>query len=346
MINVDISNLTPEQSKCILESYNFLKKIPTKTYTYSYEWRQAPQHVAKIIEYFRLSKLEISDFARRLGLEKATIYYFNEGMDHNGTQWNDLNYYINKLNEQKPNYSKLIAENGALKAKLGSLLVEKARNKITQQHLGSKNSNSKVQIPNTNTNNKKEVATDLQKSLSSQQVSATSNFINLELYIKNEIKLLQIAYPFRIPWMQKPYLVALICKDFFQSNLESINIFCKKYEISSHSFAYYLRGFKSGSKLTHAVDWPELVRELENLNISIELLRNKIANISVKSYTPCGDTPQKVQFEPPTRSNISNSFENFESLTHQDQEKIKNTMFELVEYTFDPQGNILAIIKI
>lgn len=394
MLTIDISNLTPQEAKYVLEGHSFLKKIPSLYYLNAYDWKKCPQYVAKIIENFRLSKLEIADFARRLGLERATIYYFNEGMDHNGIQWNDLSYYINILNNKTPNIGKVIAENSILKTQLGTLLKDKAKTKdqfkptfpkylrSSQKEFPNIQSNSettKPKISNQQETVQKPVSlshTNQQNSINSQSNTTprppsapkiSHSEINLEIYIKSELLNLKNLFPKRIPWLQKPYLVALICKDFLQFD-GFFSSFCKKYDISTTTFGYYLRGYKitPGVNFTNAKKWEDLILELKKLNIDIEDLRNKLDKIKIKTITHfIHDDSKNQEFKNPTLNistpNIENfttiniesiqniktiEVESFENLSYEDKQKIKLNKFEILEYAFDPQGNIIATIRL
>lgn len=384
MLTIDISNLTSEEAKYVLEGHSFLKKIPSLYYLNAYDWKKCPQYVAKIIENFRLSKLEIADFARRLGLERATIYYFNEGMDHNGIQWNDLSYYINILNNKTPNIGKVIAENSILKTQLGNLLKDKAKIKdqfkptfpkylkSPQKEFSNIKSNSKIFNQQETAKEKTSLPhINQQNSINSYpNIKISNSEINLEIYIKDELLNLKKLFPKRIPWLQKPYLVALICKDFLQFD-GFFSSFCKKYDISSTTFGYYLRGCKitPGVNLANAKKWEDLILELKKLNIDIEDLRNKLDKVKVKTITYFANDDFKNQESKNLTSNISafqtpniENFttiniesikniktieaESFENLSFENKQKIKLNKFEVLEYAFDPQGTIIATIKL
>lgn len=143
MLNTDVSNCTEHETKCLLEAADILKKIPIGLYNYMRHWKKTPQFVSIIVKCFRYSGLTLNDFARRLGIETQSLYYFNDGMDHNGIQWPDLirclnkippsvkvraeTVNVNRLEQQRrirqEHNSQVKAESGILKTKLGSFLT-------------------------------------------------------------------------------------------------------------------------------------------------------------------------------------------------------------------------------
>src|SRR5687768_16197733 len=90
----DISGLTTEQIECVLNASEMLDNIPKIQISYNY--RSAPFLVSKIVLNYKMSKLPIKDFARRIHINDSNLLYFSQGKYIDGSLWKELIYYIEK----------------------------------------------------------------------------------------------------------------------------------------------------------------------------------------------------------------------------------------------------------